>query len=553
MGQTTANYKFYTPRDLTDDFQKDFLPGMSATVEQIDSLLFDLFNKSNEVTPATIFFNVKDYGAIGGYRLDSKGKPLKGDSENAAMDDRKAIQDTINAAVSVGGGTVLVPAGAYPIKDTLSLYKNITLLLAPGAVIVRNGPLSAFFINGDKGASYGGYSGHGNITVSGGTLEGNQANIERRFNFFSLGHGENIKLANMKMLDLLTYHAIEINGCRKVTVENCIIDGFRVDSEYNASNPGRRSEAIQLDMMLDNSVFGPFGAYDSTTCSDITIKGCTFRNWDRGIGTHTGANGYKHENIKIIDNHFEDLSGEGVISCLWENVVIANNTFRRVGTGIHLRVKDTDTQIVRNYSITGNTFWDIVNGTSLRHAFYIDGGNIQIKNVEFTGNTIRGAAQTSIYCQNCSILNIADNNIVQGDSGGIYLVNVIGSNIASNGLNDMSSSGMSYENCLDLVVEGNRLKNLGNHGIFLSGTPDSLITGNHVRGSNATGSGTGHGIYLAAGSNNNAVNGNMVRGVGGSSKAFYVTNTCNGNLATGNHFGGQSIQDNGGTVMANNL
>lgn len=547
----TENQAFYTPTDMEDDFQRTFLPGLTENFERLDDIVRDLLERIDQGGQSIPgLYNIRDYGAQGAYKLDSKGKPLVGNAENTAMDDRAAIQAALNAARDAGGGIVLVPPGAYPIKDTLSIYSNTTLYMLPGAYIVRNGQLGAFFINGDKGASYGGFSGHGNILVKGGTLEGNEKNIERRFNFFSLGHGQNIRIENVKMLDLLTYHAIEINSSKTVKIINCIFDGFRVDSNY--SDQSRRSEAIQLDMALDESVFGPFGAYDKTTCEDILITGCTFRNWDRAIGTHTGASGYAHKDIRIVNNHFQQLSGEAIISCLWENVVISGNTFHNVGTGIHLRVKDTTTDIVRGYSITGNTFWDMKNGSSIRHALLIQGGNTQIKNVEFTGNTIRGAVQTSIYAENCSILNIADNSIVQGETGGIYLTNVVGANITDNAVNDTSSSAISCEGCTDLVIDGNRLKNAGNHGIFLSGCTDNAVNGNHVRGVNVTG-GTGHGIYLAASTQGTAVNGNVVRGLGTGSKAFYVTNTCSGNLATGNHFAGGTITDNANTTMANNL
>ena len=51
------------------------------------------------------FFNVKDYGATG----------------NGTTDDTASIQSAINAAIAVGGGRVLLPAGKYLVGGTLSL------------------------------------------------------------------------------------------------------------------------------------------------------------------------------------------------------------------------------------------------------------------------------------------------------------------------------------------------------------------------------------------------------------------------------------------------
>ena len=64
-------------------------------------------------------FNVRDFGALGdGTNLDSP-----------------AIDKAINAAVEVGGGTVLVPAGTY-LSGSIHLQSNIHLLIDAGATIL---------------------------------------------------------------------------------------------------------------------------------------------------------------------------------------------------------------------------------------------------------------------------------------------------------------------------------------------------------------------------------------------------------------------------------
>jgi len=68
---------------------------------------------------ANAFFNVHDFGAVGdGTNLDSQ-----------------AINRAIDAAVKVGGGTVLVPAGIY-LSGSIHLQSNIHLLIDAGATIL---------------------------------------------------------------------------------------------------------------------------------------------------------------------------------------------------------------------------------------------------------------------------------------------------------------------------------------------------------------------------------------------------------------------------------
>ena len=68
---------------------------------------------------ATGFFNIRTYGAVG----DGKA------------DDTKAINNTIDAAVKAGGGTVFFPAGTY-LSYTIRLKSNISLFLGQGSTLL---------------------------------------------------------------------------------------------------------------------------------------------------------------------------------------------------------------------------------------------------------------------------------------------------------------------------------------------------------------------------------------------------------------------------------
>ena len=68
---------------------------------------------------AAFVFNVKQYGAAG------DGQTL----------DTQAIQSAIDACQAQGGGTVVVPAGAYVI-GALALHSNVTLYVDAGATLL---------------------------------------------------------------------------------------------------------------------------------------------------------------------------------------------------------------------------------------------------------------------------------------------------------------------------------------------------------------------------------------------------------------------------------
>jgi polygalacturonase len=64
-------------------------------------------------------FNVRTFGAAG----------------DGIRPDTDAINKTIQAARDAGGGTVLVPAGAY-VSGTIQLQNNVTLWIDAGATIL---------------------------------------------------------------------------------------------------------------------------------------------------------------------------------------------------------------------------------------------------------------------------------------------------------------------------------------------------------------------------------------------------------------------------------
>jgi hypothetical protein len=86
-------------------------------------------------------------------------------------DDTDAIQQTLNLDLSEGGISVYIPKGVYKLTRMLRIYRRTRLMLHPDAVMLRCHN-DSFLINGDFGAQYDGYEGHGDLIIEGGVWDG---------------------------------------------------------------------------------------------------------------------------------------------------------------------------------------------------------------------------------------------------------------------------------------------------------------------------------------------------------------------------------------------
>ena len=203
---------------------------------------------------------------------------------------------------------IIFAAGTYNITKPLIIPSNRKITLAAGAILKRKANCSFFVTYHTAKTTQ--YDGAKNILITGdGCLYGVDS-LNSYCNFVSLFHGSSIDIKNITILDTQGSHAIEINACNQVNINNVKFEGYR-------SNPeGTFREAIQLDfanatglsLISDASA----ACYDLTCCNDITIDGCKFTASkyhaapNTAIGTHTRPiSGNKHKNIRILNNTAE--------------------------------------------------------------------------------------------------------------------------------------------------------------------------------------------------------------------------------------------------------
>lgn len=360
--------------------------------------------------PRAHIYNVVDRGAIG----------------NGVADDAPAIQSALNAARDGGGGTVLVPAGTYKLATLpLRIYRNTHLRCMPGARLVRAAS-TTMIVNGDSGQNFGIYTGHGGITIEGGTWDMQGTVVTAASMCMSFGHAEGITVRGITVLDLPGYHGIEFNAIKRGKVLN---SGF-----YGYIDPGSRdfSEAIQIDLAKSSSEFGSFGPYDDTPCIDIHIDGCSVgpsgtagtTSWPRGIGSHSASPDKQHKDIRITNCTFYGCLQFAIGAYIWSGVIIEGVQMRDCAAGIRIRPLTSGTasqrtpagateptitgsQPVTGYVINGMT---MIGGGGFDAAVRVDGeetgyvGSVALDSIVV--RDVAGSAIRLLYAEDYSVQQV---------------------------------------------------------------------------------------------------------------------------------------------------
>jgi len=314
----------------------------------------------NPTSPASLWFNVKTYGAQG----------------NGKANDATAINKAIDAAAAQGGGTVFFPAGTY-LSGTIRLKSNITLFLSNGSTLQAISDSTAYDKPednpNDRYQDFGHSHWHNgfiwgenleNISIVGsGTIYGkgltrnigrdhlpkglgdksialkNCHNVLLRdFNILHGGHFgilatgvDNLTIDNLK-IDT-NRDGMDIDCCHNVRVTNCTVnspwdDGICLKSTY-ALGYNRATEDVTIsdcmvsgDFVEGSVINGTFKLYDPSFRVSHTgrIK----------LGTESNG-GFKNIVItNCVFDHCQGLALETVDGGDLEDVTISNITMRYI-------------------------------------------------------------------------------------------------------------------------------------------------------------------------------------------------------------------------------
>ncbi|MAX23865.1 MAG: polygalacturonase [Phycisphaeraceae bacterium] len=247
-------------------------------------------------------YNIEDYGAVG----------------DAVTLNTNSIQKAIDECAKNGGGTVYVPSGKF-LTGTLILQDNIHLFLESGAVLLGSTehkdyprqPLPVYRSQKDPGGWYALIYAEGtsDISITGfGTIDGQGADQKpqpellrgdrdgrpRNILFISC---QNIRVEGITMMNSGIWNQHYLN------CEDVMIDNIKV---YNHSN--RNNDAIDIDgcrrVTISNSIFDSdddgitLKSTGSAPTEDVTITNCVVSSFCNAIKAGTeSTGGFRNINI----------------------------------------------------------------------------------------------------------------------------------------------------------------------------------------------------------------------------------------------------------------
>lgn len=458
------------------------------------------------------------------YEADPTGSKDSADSIQKALDEAKDQKDDVCTEIKI-------PKGTYTISYGLRIYSNTRLIVSDEAKIIKCYDNGAMLSTASMSAY--GYDGVHNVLVQGGTWDGNVENYNGMYTFSNIrvAHASNITFRSMNIINNKNGHHIEAGGVQGLTIEGCSFSGF-----YG----GLLKEAIQLDVMNSEEVFGGYAPFDDTACDNVVIRNCSFSGIPRGIGSHSAVAGVYYTNVTITGNKFSDISDICLMLYNYKYCTISDNTMTDCGAGITFNYMTDET--FRHYfpSVNG-TGWSAgrIDGnadtvikdntistvqTTLRSAsfgikFYgvstqatnnYPSANYYISNIDVKGNKIN-SSYSGLILNNVYNAQVEGNEISSngGEAGYLLYANYcFSSEIKSNSISGSLKSGICAENCSEVKTEENTLSNNTDVGVLINASSDMQISKN-----NFSGGGLG-GVKIASGSESVTCTSNIVNGGG---------------------------------------
>ena len=400
--------------------------------------------------------------------------------------------------------TVIVPAGDYDSSANLRIYSHTTVSMTDATIthtsedstMLRLGRLSADWVEANGGEGHPGYSGFTDITIEGGTFDGGgfkQAILR-------LGHSSDITLRGVTFRNVKNTHMVEIGGCKDVLIEGCTFADFRGDRTTNTNY-----EALQFEIVSEQG--NHFGGYnpnnDETPCENITVTGCTFKNLQRGVGTHSGIAGSYFSNIAITNNSFSNITGFGIIATNYTDSQISDNKMSKCGAGIIFRTMELSHNNIyaSEQSEADLSAYPLLNSEICRNRISVTpkGENPFTTfsyGIQLTGELLKKGAGTAPAGDFRVAGVLVSENVIRlnCDGYGIWLNGGAENRVADNQITvtlrgEVATNGIRMQKCEDCRLVGNKIK-IKNKSSFADVTGISVLehsTDNLVYGSGISG------------------------------------------------------------------
>ena len=445
---------------------------------------------------------------------------------------------------------IRIPGGNYTVSDVIHLYSNTTVEMAEDTVLTMTAPTGYnMFLLGTTGEYKGednyneseqcaGYNGFHNITIRGGKLVGNSSS---RSCLIRMAHATNVTLDSVTFSGGAGAHQVEVAAIDGFTVKNCVFSDF-----YGIKGITGNYEALQLDIPCAASPYT--GAYeDGTTLRNVEITGNTFQNLSKGLGSHTMLVGAYHQNIKINNNTFSNITNEAIIGLNYYQCEIKDNVMKDCGAGIEFEYYLPNRYCIYNTIFDGQQTYQkkirhdaqtVISGNKMTinyHTGYVGCTGINVYGYDRT-NSIIGAAGNTVKAQNYYVSGVTvTNNTIVTAGYGIRLQNAKKCTVTDNTITGKNFSasdshiknGYTYDGIYitrhssTLDLSGNTIRNMNGGGIYLSeSTALNGITDNTIAGVKR------YGIYLYSGSKAKVgITGNLIKSKSEAEALIYLNTT----------------------------
>ena len=467
-GSLTSNH------DSLTDFITTYSKSVSSENEVADTSNRNEVGDSNtalEKGTEISALNVKDYGAVG----------------DGVNDDRQAIQDTIDAAAKgLGGGKVYFPEGTYLVKEIVFLRSHTHLEVHEKATIlnginIKNHP-SIVFMTGlftDDGAQVE-WAPTEDISYSGGTIDMNGALNEEgtkaknlplinSSGAFAIGNSNNVTIKNVTFKDSYQGHAIQIAGSKNVLVDNSRFLGQALPKTMKDGQIISK-ESIQIEPLTRKGF--PYALNDDGKKSEnVTIQNSYFGKSEKSgelvtaIGTHyQTATTENPSNIKILNNHFDNMMYAGLRFTGFTDILIKGNRFDKKTKEESEHYRENGAALVNAYSyknvkdvldlnkhvtITENVF-NIADAKTKAIRVAKDSADYlgKVTDITVTKNIIHNNSQNTEQ-PNIELLRVSNNlvvsdNIISGGKDGIVIEESAGTiTVLNNQLSNLTGNHVS--------------------------------------------------------------------------------------------------------------
>jgi hypothetical protein len=355
------------------------------------SALFDRSGANTNSAAAYQPVSTMDFSKIAAaHNVLSYGADATGATESAP-----AIQSALNAAAVAGGGVVLVPAGVYIISQILQIGSGVALQGAGmGVTTIRAGngftPSQVGALNGLSVLTVTGNAGGSNISISGLTFDGNQANIskfpgwadEGDSHCLDLRNVDNLQISGVEIINAIRY-SMFIVQCTHSYVSLCrIVSGQASLASGRTQQDGIHLSGCRWCVVADNNVDTgtTAGVGDDAIClqaltsgapvADITVSGNVLRSGARGITLVPYLDSI--DNVTIVGNDIYGTQHDGILfnvtssgpTC--SNITIMGNTLAGIaasGNGHGVNLQSIATSGYQDVVISGNTISGFANKT----------------------------------------------------------------------------------------------------------------------------------------------------------------------------------------------